>query len=73
MCFYFEIPVLFSWNHSARGESLIFALASYLLNGLVRLQGNVRNIGIHHQREQVEDQVGVSEMEKRWSFPPPLC
>lgn len=48
--------------------ALIFVLSSYLLNSLVRLQGDVRNIGIHHQREQVEDQIGVSETEKM-SFP----
>lgn len=32
-----------------------------LFNSLVRLQGDVRNIGVHHEREQIQDQVGVSE------------
>lgn len=32
-----------------------------LFNRLVRLQSDVRNIGVHHEREQIQDQVGVSE------------
>ena len=32
---------------------------------LVRLQGNVRHAGVHHQRKQVQDQVGVSGCTKR--------
>lgn len=33
----------------------------YLFNSFVRLKSDVRNIGIHHEREQVQDQVGVPE------------
>lgn len=33
----------------------------YLLHCLVRLQSNIRDIGIHHQREQIQNQVGVPD------------
>lgn len=44
---------------------LLFVLVRYqqthLLNGLVRLQGDIGNIGIHHERKQIQDEVGISE------------
>lgn len=33
----------------------------HLFNGLVRLQSDVRNIGIHHKGKKIQDQVGVPE------------
>ena len=41
---------------------------TYLPNSLVRLKGNVWNIGVHHEREQIQDQVGVSEEEEGRRF-----
>lgn len=32
---------------------------THLLNSLVRLQGDVRNVGVHHEREQIQDEVRV--------------
>lgn len=34
---------------------------TYLLHRLVRLQRNIRDVSVHHQREQIQDQVGVSD------------
>lgn len=49
--------------------ALLFEKETYLLDRLIRLQCDVRNIGIHHEREQVQDQIGVSEeMEGRRTF-----
>ena len=38
---------------------LVLVLRRYLLDRLVGLQGDVGNVGVHHEGEQVEDQVGV--------------
>ena len=35
------------------------------LDSFVRLEGNVGHAGVHHQRKQVQDQVGVSDCTKR--------
>ena len=41
---------------------------SYLLDRLVGLQGNVRDVGVHHEREQVEDEVGRPVDDRNYQY-----